>query len=132
MASALSLSRVMAFLVVLAFIITATINFIYHSSGYHDRLHRDASPVKHLLKAYKANYNNIDVEKPTKVFAIRGETKKEQPPLLLNCTTYGGPSNDFVQKEMVYWEDTSIDSKYVSPFKKMNEVQYLTFEPDHG
>jgi hypothetical protein len=131
MAAAISLSRVMAFLVVLAFIITVTINFIYHSSGYHDRLHRDASPVKHLLNAYKANYNITGVEKPTKVFVIKVE-KKEQPPLLLNCTAYGGPPNDFVQKEMVYWEDTSIDSKYVSPFKRMKEVQYLTFEPDQG
>jgi hypothetical protein len=137
MAVVVSLSRVMALLVILAFIITVSINLIYHKSGYYDLLHRDASPVKHLLNAYKAN-KIIDFEKPTKVMVKieKNDPRKldgEEPSkLLLNCTAYGGPSNSFAQKEMVYWEDTSIDSKYVSPFKRKNEAQYLTFEPDHG
>jgi hypothetical protein len=137
MAVFVSLSRVMASLIIFAFIITVSINLIYHRSGYHDLLHRDASPVKHLLNAYKAN-KIIDFEKPTKVMV---KIEKNEPlrldreelgKLLLNCTAFGGPPNSFVQKAMVYWEDTTIDSKYVSPFKRKNEAQYLTFEPDQG
>lgn len=125
-----SFSQVMTLLVVIAFITTITINTVYHSAGYHD-LHRENTAVKQLLKAYQKK----NAGKPTK---FGGATKTisgggKNPSSLLDCTAFGGPSNEFVQKEMVYWEDTSIDSKYVSPFKKTNgEVQYLTFEPDHG
>jgi hypothetical protein len=67
------------------------------------------------------------------------ETKKEDPVPSskkgvhklagLDCSPYGGPSNDIAQ-EMVYWEDIPSDSKYQSKFKKPG--QYMTFESDHG
>jgi hypothetical protein len=56
----------------------------------------------------------------------------------LNCTAFGGPSEDIAQ-EMVYWSDIPSDSKFVSPFfqRKSGDddkahVQYMTFEPDGG
>jgi hypothetical protein len=47
----------------------------------------------------------------------------------LDCSPYGGPSNDIAQ-EMVYWEDIPSDSEYQSKFRKPG--QYMTFESDHG
>jgi len=51
---------------------------------------------------------------------------------MLSCTALGGPNNEFVNREMVYWDHIDSDLKYISPFKRNNEVQYLTFEPDQG
>jgi len=47
----------------------------------------------------------------------------------LSCAKYGGPS-DAAASEMVYWEDIEIDAKFISPFKRKDTTQYLTFEPD--
>lgn len=47
----------------------------------------------------------------------------------LNCDDHGGPNKE-IAKEMVYWEDIPSDSLFVSPFKKKDVTQYLTFEPD--
>ncbi|CAB9502629.1 GDP-fucose protein O-fucosyltransferase [Seminavis robusta] len=49
----------------------------------------------------------------------------------LKCDAYGGPSTDVAQ-EMVYWEDIPSDASFVSPFKRKDKTQYLTFEPDDG
>jgi len=51
---------------------------------------------------------------------------------MLSCTALGGPDKEFVNREMVYWDHIDSDLKYISPFKRNNEVQYLTFEPDQG
>ena len=55
----------------------------------------------------------------------------------LSCRAYGGPSDEFAQKEMVYWQDIKTDSLYESPFRKHHrmedkEPKYMTFEPDGG
>jgi hypothetical protein len=52
----------------------------------------------------------------------------------LDCTKYGGPSNDVV-REMVYWRNIPNDAHYASPFAALNTPEnpkYLTFEPDEG
>lgn len=54
----------------------------------------------------------------------------------LDCKAYGGPSPKIAQ-ELVYWQDISSDSSYVSPFFELNKQEgnakkYLTFEPDGG
>jgi hypothetical protein len=49
----------------------------------------------------------------------------------LSCERYGGPSDELA-REMVYWEDLPTDAKYVSPLKKDDRTEYLTFEPDTG
>jgi len=46
----------------------------------------------------------------------------------LRCEKFGGPSPEVAQ-EMVYWEDIPSDSMYVSPFKRTDQRQYLSFEP---
>lgn len=49
----------------------------------------------------------------------------------LKCDAFGGPSEE-IAKEMVYWEDIPSDNRYLSPFKKKDTPQYLTFDPDGG
>ena len=49
----------------------------------------------------------------------------------LQCQAYGGP-HDAAAAEMVYWKDIPNDAEFVSPLRRNNEPQYLTFEPDEG
>jgi hypothetical protein len=44
------------------------------------------------------------------------------------CDAYGGPANE-VAAEMIYWRNVPSDANLVSPYKKKNENQYLSFEP---
>ena len=49
----------------------------------------------------------------------------------LECGEYSGPSEE-TASEMVYWRDIPSDAEYVSPLKRNDTRQYLTFEPDEG
>jgi len=72
---------------------------------------------------------------------IQRTTEREEPGQLmklgsLDCKAYGGLSPN-IANDMVYWQDISSDSSYVSPFFKVNSQEgggkkYLTFEPDGG
>lgn len=44
---------------------------------------------------------------------------------------YGGPEDEYAEKEMVFWSDIPSDASYKSPFMDETE-RFLTFEPDHG
>lgn len=46
----------------------------------------------------------------------------------LSCKMYGGPSDEDAA-EMVFWRDIPEDAGFVSPHKRKNDTQYLTFEP---
>merc|ERR1719223_596580 len=46
--------------------------------------------------------------------------------------SYGGPDDDKVMDEMVYWEDIPSDSNYISPFYDASNEKFMTFEPDGG
>lgn len=50
----------------------------------------------------------------------------------LDCTPHGGPSSKEAVDELMYWKNIPQDSNYVSPFKRSDTRQYLTFEPDGG
>jgi len=51
----------------------------------------------------------------------------------LKCAEkYGGPSDEYAEKEMAFWSDIPTDAKYKSPFMDDDEEKFLTFEPDHG
>ena len=50
----------------------------------------------------------------------------------LKCQMYGGPADEYAEKEMVFWSDLPSDSRYKSPFLHSDEERFLTFEPDHG
>ena len=45
---------------------------------------------------------------------------------------YGGPDDEFAEKEMAFWSDIPSDASYKSPFLDEGEERFLTFEPDHG
>lgn len=57
------------------------------------------------------------------------EDQQNVPLAGLDCTAYGGPSNDKAA-EMVYWSDIPSDNAHVSPFYVPNT--FMTFEPDGG
>lgn len=44
---------------------------------------------------------------------------------------YGGPDDEYAEKEMAFWSDIPSDASYKSPFMDETE-RFLTFEPDHG
>jgi len=44
---------------------------------------------------------------------------------------YGGPEDEYAEKEMAFWSDIPSDASYKSPFMDETE-RFLTFEPDHG
>ena len=57
----------------------------------------------------------------------------------LNCADHGGPNNQQIIDEMVFWSDIPSDSSYLSPMHPLNDPhtpddteRFLTFEPDHG
>jgi len=51
---------------------------------------------------------------------------------------YGGPEDDYAEKEMSFWSDIPSDAMYKSPFLGEKgyvggeDEKFLTFEPDHG
>jgi hypothetical protein len=60
-------------------------------------------------------------------------TVSEQLELVgLQCESYGGgPTNETIANEMVYWQDIPSDEDFVSPFYDPRH-KFLTFEPDAG
>ena len=57
----------------------------------------------------------------------------------LNCADHGGPNNQQIIDEMVFWSDIPSDASYLSPMHPLNDPftpddteRFLTFEPDHG
>lgn len=85
--------------------------------------HAEAGPLSQPKKARKKEDPEEEGEEP--------EVEPLHNLVGLNCEPHGGPSNE-AAAEMVYWEDIPSDNKYVSPFKKQGETQYITFEADHG
>ena len=54
----------------------------------------------------------------------------------LNCADHGGPNNQKIIDEMVFWSDIPSDSSYLSPMHPLNDPytpddteRFLTFEP---
>lgn len=45
---------------------------------------------------------------------------------------YGGPDDEFAEREMAFWSDIPSDASYKSPFMDEDTERFLTFEPDHG
>ena len=44
---------------------------------------------------------------------------------------YGGPDDEYAEREMSFWSDIPSDESYKSPFMDETE-RFLAFEPDHG
>jgi len=72
---------------------------------------------------------------------IVSKNNKEQPhPVAhLSCADHGGPNNQQIIEEMVFWSDIPSDSSYLSPMHPLNDPhtpndmeRFLTFEPDSG
>jgi len=105
------------------------------NSGSHlENLRRDSwslSSQKEQKKTEKFLEKKKDKEEPKDDHNVANREPKFHKLAGLNCDDHGGPSED-IAKEMVFWEDIPSDEKYVSPFKKKGQTQYLTFEPDGG
>ena len=57
----------------------------------------------------------------------------------LNCADHGGPTNQKIVDEIVFWSDIPSDASYLSPMHPLNDPhtpddteRFLTFEPDSG
>lgn len=63
--------------------------------------------------------------------SVNNDSSGEQHKLAgLKCQEkYGGPADDYAEKEMVFWSDIPSDSSYKSPFMHSEEEKFLTFEP---
>ena len=64
---------------------------------------------------------------------------KLHPVAHLNCADHGGPTNQKIINEMVFWSDIPSDASYLSPMHPLNDPhtpddteRFLTFEPNHG
>ena len=42
---------------------------------------------------------------------------------------YGGPDDEYAEKEMTFWSDIPSDASYKSPFLDESTERFLTFEP---
>jgi len=108
------------FLLICCFI-TLSVNFL-HGSMVHN-----LSSSTHLLDSLLLDSSNA-----MSINTDENDSTNDQdsvPLAGLDCTAYGGPSNDKAA-EMVYWSDIPSDNAHVSPF--YNEGLYMTFEPDQG
>ena len=92
-------------------------------------------------KDMESSIQKIDTTKEKNSNAPQQESKKvlgkeftDHKLAGLSCEKFGGPLDEKLVKEMVYWEDIPSDSDYESPFKvkKKGQVKYMTFEPDGG
>lgn len=99
----------------------------------HGSMVHNLSPSTHVLDSLllldsSNNDNNGNINVDTNSNNINVD--EEIAPLAgLDCTAYGGPSNEKAT-EMVYWSDIPSDNEHVSPFYSPDK--YMTFEPDAG
>lgn len=86
-----------------------------------------------IVISQEENHNTITPMKiPNNLRTVDKEEKTKSKLGSLSCKAYGGPDDEFAQKEMVYWSDIPEDEAFVSPYKKHDKERYLTFEPDGG
>eukprot|EP00590_Aulacoseira_subarctica_P002343 CAMPEP_0172420092 /NCGR_PEP_ID=MMETSP1064-20121228/6487_1 /TAXON_ID=202472 /ORGANISM="Aulacoseira subarctica , Strain CCAP 1002/5" /LENGTH=548 /DNA_ID=CAMNT_0013159883 /DNA_START=192 /DNA_END=1838 /DNA_ORIENTATION=+ len=88
---------------------------------------RNKSEAALADRSHRANQGTTAIS--TKNLKKKPTSGSERKLSQLSCAKYGGPS-DAAASEMVYWEDIEIDAKFISPFKRKDTTQYLTFEPD--
>lgn len=103
----------------------------------HNSTAKRLSPSNHMKKQ-----KHYEQEQPPPQNNNRN-TNNEQPmphPVAhLNCADHGGPTNQQIIDEMVFWSDIPSDASYLSPMHPLNDPytpddteRFLTFEPDHG
>ena len=111
-----------------------------------DKMNSFKAKIGGNMKKRKNVKNNEKTEESESKLALKGANASEKSSGNgkpkhslggLQCSAFGGPPDEVVAKEMVYWSDIPSDANYVSPFRKNNEAnnrptQYMTFEPDGG
>jgi len=91
------------------------------------REHRERSQLNHS-SSFSTGENQVVVAKERPSTDI-SET------FGLECQAYGGPSDEFAHKEMVYWQNIHSDSQYTSPFYNNDNrtiSQYLIVETERA
>jgi len=117
---------------------TLSVNFLFHSVVLEDKVKSKISRLSNPVQIHLDNFVAPLTSTTTDLNGLLNQNyennKVNHQLASLSCNIYGGPSNDYAQQEMVYWEDIPSDDRYISPFKKAkgNKIHYLTFEPDHG
>jgi len=110
----------------------------------------DVQPKQNINKDNVQSHNNIkDVPHPVANKVQPKQNVKDtshvhqninedvpHPVAHLNCADHGGPNNQKIIDEMVFWSDLPSDSSYLSPMHPLNDPhtpddteRFLTFEP---
>ena len=96
-----------------------------HNNINKDVLHPNKMQPKQNVNedASHAQHQNVNKDVP-------------HPVAHLNCADHGGPHNEQIIDEMVFWSDIPSDSSYLSPMHPLNDPytpddteRFLTFEP---
>ena len=94
-------------------------NNILQSAVKHSNEHQSKQNINKDVQSHK----NINKDVP-------------HPVAHLNCADHGGPNNQKIIDEMVFWSDIPSDSSYLSPMHPLNDPhtpddteRFLTFEP---
>ena len=112
-------------------IVNIQLHHIFHDEHVHVKAQRDfhdvirGSSVNNPTKNQQQQQDGVD----------SGSTRSNTEHQLagLKCQEkYGGPADEFAEKEMAFWSDIPSDASFKSPFLDEGEERFLTFEPDHG
>mmetsp|Transcript_5558 Transcript_5558/g.7106 ORF Transcript_5558/g.7106 Transcript_5558/m.7106 type:complete len:608 (+) Transcript_5558:254-2077(+) len=147
--------KLFLFIIGIFLVISLTVNVLHHydvsknlhlKKEYHPHMAKEIKPLKKANnKKSKTSDKDLVPKTPTKAkpgkkvaatSGNKGDDGKDSEADMhtlggLSCAKFGGPSDE-AASEMVYWHDIPSDSEYVSPFKRDDTVQYMTFEPDGG
>ena len=110
-------------------IVNINLHHMFHDEHVHIRAQQD----------FHAMVKGSAVDKPTN----NNKQQKQQSDFQSGSTDhqlaglkcqekYGGPDDEFAEREMAFWSDIPSDASYKSPFLEEGEERFLTFEPDHG
>jgi len=99
-------------------------------TSHHRRYRRRKEEMRRREDGIDEKIQNV-IKSP---LSVENEDESEELKLgSLSCSKYGGPSDEFARKEMVYWNDIPSDANFISPYSnEYEEEKYFTFEPDGG
>ncbi|KAL9186084.1 hypothetical protein ACHAXT_005322 [Thalassiosira profunda] len=103
----------------------------FHDEHVHELAHREFQgrfrTSRHETDDYVQRRGAIVADEPQ----LQTNTSDGHKLAGLRCGKYGGPDDEYAEKEMAFWSDIPSDASYKSPFMDETE-RFLAFEPDHG
>jgi len=110
-------------------IVNINLHHMFHDEHVHIKAQRDFHAIIKGSAMDKSTNNQQQIEQQSD----NGSGSTEHQLAGLKCQEkYGGPDDEFAEREMAFWSDIPSDASYKSPFLDEGEERFLTFEPDHG